>query len=164
MTLLSGEVQDSTLQHMQGKCAPQCSSLPKAPNKPYRSRMIKRKARTFKYALVRNHLQIWVTWANHSRNKSYLYVFKIMQKPKFLSMNNVRRFKSKLFSISITQDILVDNWKFISYGEAWNNLYIDCKSRKWTRLVLKTLLDDGQRTKCGGACWRCLACNPTANI
>ena len=164
MTLLSDEVWDLTSQHMQGKCAPQHSSPPKAPYKPYRSRMIKRKARTFKYALVRNHLQIWVTWANHSRNKSYLYVFKIMQKPKFLSMNNVRRFESKLFHFSITQNILVDTWKFTSYGEAWNNLYIDCKSRRWTRLVLKTLLMDEQRTKCGGACWWCLILNLTANI
>ena len=63
----------------------------------------KEKAKIFKYSLVRNHLQIWVTWANHSRNKSYLYVFKIMQKPKFLSMNNIRRFESKLFCFSITQ-------------------------------------------------------------
>ena len=149
---------------MQGKCAPQYSSPPKAPYKPYGSRMIKRKARTFKYAFVRNHLQIRVTWANHSRNKSYLYVFKIMQKPKFLSMNNVRRFESKLFRFSITQDILVDTWKFTSYGEAWNNLYIDFKSRRWTRLILKTLLEDEKSTKCGRACWWCLIYNPTANI
>ena len=125
MMLPSSEVRNLTLQHMQGKCAPHFSSLPKAPYKLIRSRMIKRKARTFKYALVRNHLQIWVTWANHSRNKSYLYVFKIIQKPKFLSMIWVRRFESKLFHFSIAQDILVDTWKFTGWGEAWNNLYAD---------------------------------------
>ena len=138
---------------MQGKCSPQYLSVPKDPFKPCRSRMIKRKAKTFKYALVRNHLQIWVTWANHSRNKSYLYVFKIMQNPKFLSMNNVRRFESKLFHFSIAEDILVDTWKFTGSGEAWNNLYADFKSRRWTSLVLRTLLEDEQRTKCGGVCW-----------
>ena len=52
---------------------------------------------------------------------------KIIQKPKFLSMNRVRTFESKLFHFSITQDILVDTWKFASYGEAWNNLYTDSK-------------------------------------
>ena len=55
--LWCSEVQDLTLQHMQGKCASQFSSLPKAPNKLIRSRKIKRVGKTSKYALVRNHLQ-----------------------------------------------------------------------------------------------------------
>ena len=55
--------------------------------------------------------------------KNYPYVFKIIQKPKFLSRYRVRRFKSKLFYFSIAQDILVDTWKFIGSVEAWNNLY-----------------------------------------
>ena len=54
---LTGAVQDMTLQQMQGKCASQFSSLPKAPYKIFRSRMIKREGKTSKYALVRNHLQ-----------------------------------------------------------------------------------------------------------
>jgi hypothetical protein len=37
----------------------------------------------------------------------------------------IRRFESKLFCFSITQDIVVDTWKFIGKGEAWNNLYAD---------------------------------------
>ena len=52
-----------------------------------------------------------------------------MQKPKFLSMNNVRRFDSKLVCFSITQDILVDTWKFTGLGKAWNNLYADFQNR-----------------------------------
>ena len=40
-------------------------------------------------------------------------------------MNRVRRFESKLFYFSITQDILVDTWKFIGLAEAWNNMYVD---------------------------------------
>jgi hypothetical protein len=39
------------------------------------------------------------------------------------------RFESKLFHFSITQDILIDTWKFIGLGEAWNNLYADFKSK-----------------------------------
>ena len=42
---------------MQGKCASQFSSLPKAPYNLITSRMIKREGKTSKYALVRNHLQ-----------------------------------------------------------------------------------------------------------
>jgi hypothetical protein len=30
------------------------------------------------------------------------------------------------------------------------------ESRRWTSLVLSTLLEDEQRTKCGGACWQSL--------
>ena len=51
--------------------------------------------------------------------------FKIIQKSKYLSRDRVRRFDSKLFCFSIAQDILVDTWKFIGSGEAWNNLYTD---------------------------------------
>jgi len=127
------------------------SSLPKL-HISFRSRMIKKKANIQKYALVRNHLQIQVTWENYSRNKSYLYIFKTIQKPKFLSRGRVRRFESLLFHFSITQDNLVDTQKFLGSGEAWNKLYVDFKSRRWTRIVLRTLLEEEQRTKCGGAC------------
>ena len=48
-----------------------------------------------------------------------------MQKPKSLSKSRVRRFESKLFDFSVTQDILVDTQKFTGLGEAWNNLYVD---------------------------------------
>jgi hypothetical protein len=51
MMLLSGEVQDLTLQHMQGKCASQYSSLPKALYKLFRSRMIKREGKNFQICL-----------------------------------------------------------------------------------------------------------------
>jgi hypothetical protein len=37
----------------------------------------------------------------------------------------IRRFESKLFHFSITQDTLVDTWKFTGKGEAWNKLYAD---------------------------------------
>ena len=53
------------------------------------------------------------------------FYFQNHTKPKFLSMNKVRRFESKLFRFSIIQDILVDTWKFTGSGEAWNNLYAD---------------------------------------
>ena len=59
---------------------------------------------------------------------------KNIQKPKFLSMNRVRRFESKLFHFSITQDILVDTWKFIGSGEAWNNLYADFQIKEMNTL------------------------------
>ena len=39
---------------------------------------------------------------------SYVYIFKIKQKPKFLSKSRVRGFETKLFHYPITQDILVD--------------------------------------------------------
>ena len=44
-------------------------------------------------------------------------------------MSRVRRFESKLFHFSITQDILVDTQKFTGSGKAWNNLYADFKSK-----------------------------------
>jgi hypothetical protein len=136
----------------------QISSLPKL-HISFRSRMIKKKANIHKYALVRNHLQIQVTWENHSRNKSYIYIFKTIQKLMFLSRGRVRRLESKLFHFSISKDNLVDTQKFIGSGETWNKLYEDFKSRRWTRLVLRTLLEDEQRTKCGAACWLCLTHN-----
>jgi hypothetical protein len=40
-------------------------------------------------------------------------------------MTVVRRFESKLFYFLITQDTLVDAWKFTGSGEAWNNMYAD---------------------------------------
>ena len=57
-----------------------------------------------------------------------------MQKPKSLSKSRVRRFESKLFDFSVTQDILVDTQKFIGSGEAWNNLYTDFKSKEMNPL------------------------------
>ena len=56
MTLPSSEVQDLTLQHMQGKCASQYSSLPKAPYKLFRSRMIKREGKNFQICLGKEPL------------------------------------------------------------------------------------------------------------
>ena len=110
------------------------SSLPEAPYKLIRSRMIKREGKTSKYTLVRNHLQIRVTRENHSRNKSYFFVFKNIQKPKFLSRDRVRSFESKLFRFPLTQDILVDTWKFTGLGEAWNNLYVDFQIKEMNPL------------------------------
>ena len=85
--------------------------------------MIKREGKTSKYALERNQ-----------GTKSYLYVFKIIQKPKFLSKDRVRRFESKLFHFSIAQDILVDTWKFTGSGEAPNNLYVDFQIKEMNPL------------------------------
>jgi hypothetical protein len=76
-------------------------------------------------------------------------VFKIIQKTKFLSMNTARKFESKLFNFLVTQDILVDTWKFTSFGDAWNNLYTDFESRRWTHLVLKL----NSRTSKGLTVW-----------
>ena len=49
-------------------------------------------------------------------------------------MIEVRRFESKLFRFSIAQDILVDTWKFIGLGEAWNNLYVDFQIKEMNPL------------------------------
>jgi hypothetical protein len=124
MTLPFGEVWDLTWQHMQGKCALEFSILPKAPYKLFRSRMIKWR-QSLDICLHEEPHTNMSAWENHSRNKSYLYVFKTIQKPKFLSKDRVRRFESKLFHFSITQDILVDTWKLTGSGEAWKNLYMD---------------------------------------
>ena len=43
---------------------------------------------------------------------------------------DARGFESMLFHYSITQDNVVDISKFISAGEAWNNLYADVISRR----------------------------------
>ena len=43
---------------------------------------------------------------------------------------DARGFESMLFHYSITQDNVVDTLKFISVGEAWNNLYVDVISRR----------------------------------
>ena len=51
------------------------------------------------------------------------------KEPKFLSKDRVRRFESKLLYFSISQDILVDTWKFTGSGEAWNNLYADFQNQ-----------------------------------
>jgi hypothetical protein len=49
-------------------------------------------------------------------------------------MNRVRRFESKLFHFLITQDILVDTWKLIGSGKAWNNLYADFQIKEMNPL------------------------------
>ena len=41
----------------------------------------------------------------------------------------MRRFESKLFHFLISQDILVDTWKFTGLDEAWNNLYADFQNQ-----------------------------------
>ena len=56
MTLLSSVVRDLTLQQMQDKCASQFSSLPKAPYKLIRSRMIKREGKNFQICLRKEPL------------------------------------------------------------------------------------------------------------
>ena len=61
---------------------------------------------------------------------------KNIQKPKFLSRDRVRRFESKLFRFPITQDILVDTWKFIGSGEAWNNLYANFESKGYEHMLV----------------------------
>ena len=125
MTLPSSEVQDLTLQHMQGKCASQYSSLPKAPYKLFRSRMIKREGKNFQICLGKEPLTDLSDLSESFKEQKLSLCFQNHTKPKFLSMNRVRRFESKLFHFLITQDILVDTWKFASSGEAWNNLYAD---------------------------------------
>jgi hypothetical protein len=38
-----------------------------------------------------------------------------------MNRKRVGRLESKLFHFSITQDNLVETWKFTGLGEAWNN-------------------------------------------
>ena len=125
MTLLFSVVRDLTLQQMQGKCASEFSSLPKLHISLLEVGWSKEKAKLQNMPWWGTTYKIWVTQENHSRNNSYLYVLKNIQKPKFLSRDRVRRFDSKLFCFSIAQDILVDTWKFIGSSEARNNLYAD---------------------------------------
>jgi hypothetical protein len=105
MMLPSGMVRDLTQQHIQGKSASQCSSIPKTLDKLFRGRMISNMPWEEPLA------KFWVTWENHSRNKMPSLFLK-QSKPKSLSMIAVRRFESKLFYFSITHDTLVDTWKF----------------------------------------------------
>jgi hypothetical protein len=63
MMLSSGMVQDLTWQHIQGKSASQCSSIPKTPDKLSRGRMISNMP--WKEPLTKFR----VTWENHSSNK-----------------------------------------------------------------------------------------------
>jgi hypothetical protein len=48
---------------------------------------------------------------------------KIFQKPKFFEQEKYGRLDSNLFHSSTTQNEMVDTSKFISKGEAWNNIY-----------------------------------------
>jgi hypothetical protein len=93
--------------------------------------MIKRDG---KYALVRNHLQNLSDSRESFKEQKLSLCFQNIQKPKFLSRDRVRRLESKLFRFSITQDILVDTWKFIGSGEAWNNLYLDFQIKEMNPL------------------------------
>jgi len=86
--------------------------------------MIKKKASTL-YALVRNHSHIRRDLRASFKKHMLPLFFKILQNPKFLRMDYVRGFESRLFHVSITQDILVDTLKFINLSEAGNNLYAD---------------------------------------
>jgi len=83
--------------------------------------------------------------------------FKLLENPKFLRMDYVRGFESRLFHVSITEDSLVDTLKFINPGEAGNNLYADCFDKEdepiWS---LVPSLEDEKRTKCGGVVGRAL--------
>ena len=45
---------------------------------------------------------------------------------------------------------VVDTQKFTSLGKAWNNLYAGYNQGDVSTLVLQPLLEDEQRTKCGG--------------
>ena len=47
---------------------------------------------------------------------------------------DTRGFESMLFHYSITQDNVVDTSKFISAGEAWNNLLCRCHIKEMTHL------------------------------
>ena len=40
----------------------------------------------------------------------------------------------QVIMFSITQDILVDTWKFTGSGEAWNNLYVDFQIKEMNPL------------------------------
>jgi hypothetical protein len=131
MMLLSSVVRDLSLQQMQGKRASQTFILTQSSIKLIRSRMIKRDG---KYALVRNHLQNLSDSRESFKEQKLSLCFQNIQKPKFLSRDRVRRLKSKLFRFSITQDILVDTWKFIGSGEAWNNLYLDFQIKEMNPL------------------------------
>jgi len=86
--------------------------------------------------------------------------FKILQNPKFLRRDYVRGFESRLFHVSITQDSLVDTLKFISQGEAGNNLYADSFDMEdepiWS---LVPSLEDEQKDQVCGSCWYPLSYN-----
>jgi len=112
--------------------------------------MIKKKASTL-YALVRNHSHIRMDLRASLKKHVLSLFFKILQNPKFLRRDYVRRFESRLFHVSITQDSLVDTLKFINLGEAGNNLYADSFDREYEPIwSLVNSLENEQRTKCGG--------------
>ena len=61
---------------------------------------------------------------------SYVYIFKNQMKTQVSKLLDARGFESMLFHYSITQDNVVDTSKFMSAGEAWNNLNADVISRR----------------------------------
>ena len=134
MMLLSGVAQDLTLQHMQGECASQIF----IPTKKLNISLLE-----VEWSKAKAKFQNMPSWGTTYKfdwpkriiqgTKSYLYVFKIIQKPKFLSRDRVR-FESKLFYFLIAQDILVDTWKFTGSDEARNNLYADFQIKEMNPL------------------------------
>ena len=92
--------------------------------------MIKREGINFQICLGKESLTDLSDLSESFKEQKLSLCFQNLTKPKFLSMNRVRRFESKLFHFLITLDILVDTWKFTSYGEAWNNMYTYFKSRR----------------------------------
>ena len=132
---------------------PSYLSLPKDPYKLFRSRKE-----------IRQHCDMpwWGTKHIYERSERIIWGAKIclhfqnQMKTQVSELIDARGFESMLFHYSITQDNVVDTQKFIGLGEAWNNLYADYIWRRWPILVPWTLLEDEQRAKCGGACWRSL--------
>jgi hypothetical protein len=91
---------------MQGKCASQYSSLTKAPYKLFRSKMIKREGKNFQICLGKKPLTDLSDLSKSFKEQKLYLCFQNHTKPKFLSMNRLRKFESKLFRFSITLDIL----------------------------------------------------------
>ena len=156
MTLIFGEVWNLTLQHMQGKCASIFWSLLETPDKLFRNRMIKEKANS-------QHMPWWgnthkIEWLKRiiQGTKAIFMFSKTLKNPSIWAGKEWEDLNQSYSIFLIIQYILVDTWKFTGSGEAWNNFYAYFKSRRWTHLVLRALLEDEQRTMCGGVCWRFL--------
>ena len=112
---------------------PSYLSLPKDPYKLFKSRKERRQHYDMpwwgtKHIYERFEIIIWGA-------KLCLY-FQNQMKTQVSELLNARGFESMLFYYSITQDNMVDTSKFISAGEAWNNLYADVILRRWPILVL----------------------------
>jgi hypothetical protein len=65
MMLPSGAVRDLTWQHMQDKCASQCLSLPKIPDKLLGVGWSKEKAKFSNMPWCGTTYKLWVTWEHH---------------------------------------------------------------------------------------------------